>query len=283
LNILSKNFSVDYDVSFYIVESDSSDETIDMLQKIRLMMPNFEYQSLGNLRESIPDRVERISYCRNAYVQYIRVNESKYLWDLIAVADLDGINNGINVNSVRSLRENGYDWDVITCNQNAPYYDIYALRSKGWVEFDCLKVVREAERDIEKKLGSVDQKNPYIHLRSRWERNQLRKRYIYKNMRYIPSWTQPFEVDSAFGGIAIYKTNNFLNFDYSLDEGDSAECEHVTFHRKIRLNGGKIMIYPSFINGGWNEHSLNKLWLIRILRRCKSMAKNAFSSIQLNG
>jgi len=280
LGILLRSFEKDYDVTFYVVESDSTDRTTEILRETKNRLPIFQFVSLGNLRIEIPDRVERIRHCRNVYVQYIRANHSKLLWDFIAVADLDGINNGITARRIRAIRKFGLDWDVLACNQLAPYYDIYALRSKGWVEYDCLRAVWSAQGEITKRFLSVKKRNYLKRWQAGWQGNQLRRKYIYSKMRFIPFWGQPFEVESAFGGIAIYKTSTFLSHDYSLIEGDSSECEHITIHRKIVLNGGKIFIHPLFINGGWNEHSLNKLWFIRVLRRFRRFVKNAANSIQ---
>jgi hypothetical protein len=50
---------------FYIVESDSGKAMHNVLEEIAQGIPNFHYKSLGNLRDIIPDRVERIRYCRN--------------------------------------------------------------------------------------------------------------------------------------------------------------------------------------------------------------------------
>ena len=56
------------------------------------------------------------------------------------------------------------------------------------------------------------------------------------------------EVNSCFGGIAIYKTKYLKNCNYYGGEGKNQKCEHVKLNEDIRKNGGKIYINPEFIN-----------------------------------
>ena len=59
---------------------------------------------------------------------------------------------------------------------------------------------------------------------------------------------QRLEVDSAFGGIAIYKVSIIGDCKYigSYDDGTEL-CEHVPFHQCIKENGGKIYINTDFL------------------------------------
>jgi hypothetical protein len=67
----------------------------------------------------------------------------------------------------------------------------------------------------------------------------------------IPEDSDWIEVDSAFGGFAIYRRSSLA--DTAAYEG--VECEHVTFHDHIRRNGGRIFINPKLINGVESGHS----------------------------
>lgn len=51
-----------------------------------------------------------------------------------------------------------------------------------------------------------------------------------------------YEVDSCFGGLAIYKQKWLDKIRYM-----DYDCDHVTLHEQIRESGGKIMINPSQI------------------------------------
>jgi hypothetical protein len=93
--------------------------------------------SKGKLSEILPNRIERIAFCRNVYVDFIRNNYKKYLWGHVAVADLDGMNFIINKKGIDSCFKVNKKWDGLMANQPYGYYDIYALRASGWVEYDC--------------------------------------------------------------------------------------------------------------------------------------------------
>lgn len=55
-----------------------------------------------------------------------------------------------------------------------------------------------------------------------------------------PPGAPPIEVNSAFGGLAIYKTQPWLECEYS-----GEDCEHVPFHRKMQLKGFDIYLNPA--------------------------------------
>ena len=44
------------DFKFYLVESDSTDNTLKILELLKKKLPNFEFSSLGILENKIPDR-----------------------------------------------------------------------------------------------------------------------------------------------------------------------------------------------------------------------------------
>ncbi len=267
-------FSQFFDTDFFIVESDSHERMNHVLKKIQTEIPNFRYVALGNLSDHIADRVERIRYCRDRYVSFIRQEISNRSWKYVIVSDLDGINSKLSRKSIESVLQFQGNWDVLTCNQTAPYYDIYALRCKGWVEYDCLiESGLESEhyrQELSKLLWHQVRKKRIIRKRI----SSIRKRLIYDKMHLISPKKEPIEEESAFGGIAFYKPKVFANFDYSKPLEIKSECEHVTLHRKIRTNQGSILILPGFINGGWNEHNLNKVALVRIYRRAKKRTKD---------
>jgi hypothetical protein len=58
------------------------------------------------------------------------------------------------------------------------------------------------------------------------------------------------DVDSAFGGIAIYKLSAIpADCNYSgLKPTGEEDCEHVEFHKCLKKNGAKIYINTEFYN-----------------------------------
>jgi hypothetical protein len=254
-NELSKSSRVDY----FLVESDSRDQTISLLNELSVANEKFSFQSFGELRSTIPDRIERIRYCRNAYVNYIRANFKEQIWDYIVVADMDGMNPKISSRGIESSIQEMNLWDGLFANQKYGYYDIFALRSEGWVERDLIKQLRE-EKDLDGKVSVIG------YLRNQ----QKRQRTLYLRMRVISEKGEIIPVNSAFGGFGIYKPSLFLEFDYSLEPSASPDgSEHVTFHEKCTQAGYSLGINPRMINAHFNEYNVNKFYAIRFLKDFK--------------
>jgi glycosyltransferase involved in cell wall biosynthesis len=239
------------EISVFVVESDSTDDTVEFLRKYSENDARVRYVSLGNLRLEIPDRIERLRYCRNRYVDEIRNNPIYAQCELIIIADLDGINTKLETNRIKIALAFDGKWDVLTANQKGPYYDILALRHSIWSPNNC-----EIESKWYEQFYSRDKA---------WDRSTLKK------MIQIPENMEPIEVDSAFGGFAMYKRWVLERCDYTKDSDIAdSEIDHVTLHRKAKLHGANIYIHPFLINSGFTPHSLESLTLVRFL---KSLAR----------
>jgi hypothetical protein len=238
LNRIIAAFEPYMSVMCLVIESDSQDKTLEKLHRYSLEEKRLNYISLGNIEPVIPDRIDRLRFCRNKYVELIRNDESYISCDLIVVADLDGINKEITQETVKTALNVDIEWDALAANQLAKYYDILALRHPTWSP------------------------NNWIEEFS-WFRNFLgehsaKKHALTHRMIKIPQDSPPIEVDSAFGGLCIYKRWVFEIADYSRDIPESIfEIDHVTFSRKAKSHGARIFILPSLINANWTTHSFN--------------------------
>jgi len=254
------------EIETFLVESDSHDGTKKILEASRQRHKSFGFESLGNLQEIIPNRIERIRFCRNRYVEYIRKNYDSNRWNFIVVADLDGMNSAISSIRMNKAINNSNNWDVCFSNQTFGYYDLYALRSKGWVENDCF-----AELSNLKKMSPFSQRydNSFLDFLSAFKHfDKLRVQAIYSKMHKLKG--KPIRVESAFGGLAIYKPEVFLSFDYStISDSSYGNCEHLDLHSKCFNSGLNLYIDPKLINSNWNEYNLNKFLIIRFLREFK--------------
>jgi hypothetical protein len=223
-------------LEFLLIESDSSDGTLDALENYRRIDASFSYISLGKLQDRFPLRTERIAFCRNRYLQEIRLNSRYSNFDYVIVADFDGVNARLTESSIEScFTRDG--WDVCCSNQEGAYYDIWALRHQSWCPCDCWE-----HQHFLKQLGL-----------SRAKSTQLA---VHDRMIPISKSVDWISVESAFGGCAIYRRDILLQGFYKGISPEGIEtCEHVELHRQIRELGGKIFINPAFINGGLNEHS----------------------------
>ena len=250
-------------IGYFLVESDSTDSTPVILKTLDSKYTNFEFRSLGQLRTQIPDRVERIRYCRNIYVEYIRKNLNIECWDFIVVADLDGMNPQLTTSRFANSISRMKNWDALFANQKHGYYDVFALRSWDWVESDLLKSLREEEAISSNRSGEL---GLVTYLRNQKRRQDI----LYSTMRRIPQDSQIIQVESAFGGLGIYKPELFVKCDYSLRVGELPDgSEHVTFHKKCADSGYLLGINPKMINANFNEYNINKHYLIRFLRDLK--------------
>lgn len=232
ISSLAKSFAAAKSISFLVVESDSSDKTVLELDKLSRNVSDFKYLSLGNLKPIYPKRTERISYCRNIYLQSIKSDAAYSDIDYIVVADLDGVNSRINNFAVQTCWSTGIAWDVCCANQDGPYYDIWALRHATWMPCDCWDQCRFLYKNGASKYASV-----YTS--------------VYSRMLFIDPSSHSIDVDSAFGGCAIYGREAFLAMSYvGINANREEMCEHIAAHQQIKKIGGRIVINPAFINAG---------------------------------
>lgn len=225
------------DIHWLVIESDSTDDTTDKLKDLSSEIANFRYLSLGNLREAMPLRTDRIAFCRNKYLEELENNPIYSRVEYLIVADLDGLNDSISEQALMSCWTRD-DWDVCTANQRGPYYDVSALRHKDWSPNNCWSQFQ-------------------FLTRQKVDRQRAMQISIYSRMIVIPENSEWIEVDSAFGGLAIYRRLAIAGARYvGLDSDGDQICEHVTLHAKLKEEGIRIFINPRLINAFYTEHTL---------------------------
>jgi hypothetical protein len=206
-----------------IVESDSTDGTVAKMLHLSQVWPEFDFISLGNLSTTIPGRLERLAFCRETYRKSIIESETPSDW--IVVADLDGVTKKLTRGEIYNQIESNDVFDVMSASCYGPYYDILALRLQGVIERDY----RDDEEEILMKSGNPFRAK-YMGLISRQKRLKVSQ--------------PPIEVNSAFGGLTIYRADCLKQASYT-DELKASECEHVSFHSGLRRAGRRIAIMPS--------------------------------------
>ena len=214
--------------SFLIIESDSEDDTLDVLKGLEREIDNFRAISLGKLSEKLPRRTERLARCRNEYLRELESNPEYEKIDYVLMADLDGVNSLIDAEALLSCWGRG-DWDVCTANQLGSYYDLWALRHEEWCPRDCWDEYRSFAMTMDRGIA--------------------KRRAIFSRMIKLRKGTDWIEVDSAFGGLAVYRRMILKGVRYVGIEADGkAVCEHVHLHRQIISKGYRIFINPDLIN-----------------------------------
>ncbi len=247
-------------VSFHLIESDSNDDTLSVLESLRKEFTNLSFTSMGKLESQIPLRTERLRQCRNEYVKWIRANIESY--DYVIIVDFDGMNNRLTKSGIRSSLDKESLWSGCFPNQLLGHYDLYALRCKDWVEEDFLPPLRKQIEEIRLRTNN----HQFSRIRSFLQEDLIRRNTIYKKMRVLSPWGSLISVESAFGALAIYKPDCFLIADYGTIQTEYSECEHVFFHERLILKGKRLVINPRMINNWVNPYNLNKFFLVRILR-----------------
>jgi len=270
--------STDLNVSdIYLVESDSDDQTSNLLMDLEEKYANLKYVKLGKLKHQIPNRIDRIRHCRNQYVHWLRENYVTKLWDYVIVVDLDGMNKRIDAAAINSCFLSAISWDAVFANQKYGYYDIYALRHATWMPYDCFRVLNIMKQKLRVKLLTKPIRG---FLLKRFYFDQLRRKLIYDKMLKIPKNSDWIQVDSAFGGLAIYRTKLFLKNDYCIiHEKGHIRSEHIDFHEKCIKDDYNLYINPRLINSTWNEYNVNKNIFVRQSRSIFYEFKEIISKI----
>lgn len=240
-------------VRFLIIESDSTDATVAELQRLRNEVSGFEFTSLGSLTERFPARTERIAICRNRYLDELRNDPRHAAADYVMVADLDGVNNDLSAEAVATCWASDLPWDVVTANQSDAYYDIWALRHSDWCPVDC--------------------HYQYSQLRGMFGRPRALQIAIHSRMVHLSRKAEWIEVDSAFGGLAIYRREALLAGRYHGVLEGRPICEHVPLHAELRVRGYRIFINPALINAHRTDHSARIGLSVRLRREIEALGK----------
>lgn len=228
--------SIAESIHWLIIESDSDDNTGSQLNLLSQSVSNFDFKSLGSLSHQYPDRTARLAYCRNFYLDIVNNSPEYVNVDYVLMADFDGINTDLSSDGVESCFARS-DWDACFANQRGPYYDIWALRHEFWNPGDCwqnLRFLNTVQKNRRKNLNAA----------------------IHSKMLVIPPGSPWIQVDSAFGGLGIYRKTVLRDGRYSgVSAAGYPQSEHVTFHRELIKKGHSLFINPSLINARFTEHS----------------------------
>jgi len=214
----------------FIIESNSQDNTLDLLQKWASKDSRRIVVSLGQLQE--PSRPKRIGICRNKYMELSEPYFSEFSEMLMLDLD-DALRIEHNFKEQLNTCFERTDWDALGSNRRGKYYDIWALRSKVLgITYDCWEMASKKAQHILTHDGFryIDQ----------------RQKYVYDHQKVYPETMPWILVESAFGGLAIYKTAAIKGRRYI---GDT--CEHVSFNQGLRM-----YINTRLISGGESiEHT----------------------------
>jgi hypothetical protein len=222
---------------FFIYENDSEDNTVDEIVRFKKnngkILKKFEYESeklfrkhYGSVKEK--ERTIRLAEYRNKCLSYAKENFS--YTDYTIVIDLDFIKfypEGLYSSFywLDLLDADGMSGFSFTLNKTqikehtifVPWnYDSWAYRENWWSDL---------------------QDYPYFPFDP----------MMWFGRKILPIGSPPYKVNSAFGGMAIYKTEKYMMGQYN-----GGDCEHVLFHKDLWnktkfdlfVNPSQIMLLP---------------------------------------
>lgn len=214
--------------SFLFVVSDSTDDTTAILERWLAAGRRGRVLDMGALEPRLPRRTERIAHVRN-----IGLDEIAGQWrdhHHLVVADLDDVLS-------RPVEAGGFASAAAWLEADparagvfasaAPrYYDVWALRHARWCPHDCWHPIWN------RPDGET------------FEAAKLRE--VFTRQIAIPPGLPPIAVQSAFGGLGVYRLPAALAARYCGVDGQGRETsEHVAFNAAIGRAGGLLHIFPA--------------------------------------
>lgn len=232
-----------------LYENDSNDNTKNIITKEILEHPNkIDYICGDNekLDEKFPYRTLRLAYIRNIILNKVIMDNVYNKYDYMLNMDMDDVNIKPYIYETfdKIFQYDESIWDVQSVHQKEIYYDVWAFRKKGYIEFDCWEKVYEM----------LSQNNNL-------KKEELVEKYVRKYQKPYSITRGLIPVISAFGGATIYKIDflkKAVNARYigikrmnkrSEVIGYRETCEHVSFHQGLtNIYKGKMFINPEWIN-----------------------------------
>lgn len=218
--------------SVVFVESDSEDNSLEILQEYKKDKDNIHVVTLGDIRQEVISRTIRIGVNRNVGLKFCEDNgllDTHDFYFQLCVDDVFG--KEINLDGILSCFKYELDtWDVMTANQNT-YYDLWTLRCKGWLDYDC--------------WYELDRNRPPYMSRDEAYNILIGSRHI-----KIPRKYGLIEVDAAHGGLSIYKSSIIKGCRYrGYNESNMfEESDIISVCEQVKEKGGKIFINSEMIN-----------------------------------
>ena len=196
--------------------------------------------SFGNAsRVTNKSRTMRIANARNHILNYMRSAQKQGAYNkyfIMMDSNEYACVGHINIDTLRDALQRSNEWDSISFNREAGYYDYWAL-------------------SFDPHIYS------FFHMQNKDETLQAMVASFATKLNASRDSRDMIPVYSAFNGFAIYKTNMFLNCSYSslihiplfpkhllprkLLNHFKNDCEHRKFHLEaIKKNGARIMVSP---------------------------------------
>ena len=239
-----------------LAENGSTDATKALLTAYQETHPNTHVLTLDAEANAIQQRTERLAFVRNALLDYIHGHTRYHTYEYLLIVDMDGTLDTFEPASLdKAFHPSIPKWDALFANNDGPYYDIWALRNSATgPAFDCWDMYR------------------HLILQLGLTHPQAKQACITQFQRRIPRTAAPIPVQSAFGGLGLYRLAATVGCCYDgITRSCSAQlagiphnaqigcrmdtCEHVAFHKAMQTrHGAKLFIHPGIVVRTQTEH-----------------------------
>ncbi len=234
------------ETAFIFAENDSQDATAEILGVFAAHRQDCHILTFDGIGQSLPQRTRRFAYLRNRCIAFIRADKRLRGFDYLIVLDMDDVNRDPldPVAIVKAFEFLGSRDEIagVFPNCRGIYYDMWTLREPKLCPGDVF------EQQLDYVLAhQVDDLTAY-------------NKIFVPRLFTLPEDAPPLAVNSAFGGLAIYKLRYALKAEYKgfkpkeiVQAGARHQirfqvCEHVAFNGDIMRQGGKLYILPFFVN-----------------------------------
>jgi len=234
-----------------ILENDSTDGTRRIAEAWCAGQQGARLIAVEGLTRN-PIRTLCLETVRNRAIEAVRTDFSDH--DYLILLDADHV-NAVPLHS--SLLGRAVEWleeapdrAAAFANADGTYFDMWALRHAALCPGDLWEEVMD-----------------YVVANKVSDAEAFAKCFAPRLLR-LPADAAPLEVDSAFGGLGVYKIpavlTNKARYDGAKTKmvpagvpgitGETPEmlgwqtCEHVAFHAGLRANGGRLFILPFLTN-----------------------------------
>lgn len=226
---------------FYAFENDSADDTAATLDAYTARHPDavVKHDSLKrpDLRGWEPERTVALAEYRNRCRDYVESHWSDAEWTIVLDMDPHGgfLPDGV-FNSIY--------WLAAAGRRFAPSGGVYSTPG-AMASYSILRQTAQGNEISGAKSGDVywAHYDAYAARPMSWWRD--RKAEIgmgwFQHMM-MPIGAPPMRMNSAFGGLCLYRTDAFLSSRYQ-----GGDCEHVHFHRGMAAAGYDLYLNPGSV------------------------------------
>lgn len=210
------------DCVYYVFENDSTDETPQVLDEFaERPWVTVEHDTLGgeDTRGFQPDRTVRLAKCRTRCQEWVRNHAADA--DYVMVLDTDA-HGGWSVYGV----VNSLAW---ICEMRGM---VTMSREVGGMASQSLFI-----RDEGGGRYGIAQYDAWAARLNFWDD---RREHAWFHALLLPVGTPPVPMNSAFGGLCLYRKEAYLAGKY-----EGGDCEHVFLHRSMQRAGYQLFLNPS--------------------------------------